>query len=705
MIKCQNSVKILSRKQGQMKQSIEKRIILFSFVTLSMTMLASTAMEIVVIRKDYTKEIQLRSQSLGISLKNSIEKVLALGISLTDVSGLAEKCREVIQPDPDVTYCVITDPNGTVLFSSEKKISDILFSKERPVKKLASDHNAILTRIDSNNGVFFESRTPVRSFDLNTVAYIHVGFPQATVDRKIKDIVVRSVIVFLVFFSFSFALVVVFAKRSIVAPVSKLLNGVTLISNGEYNSLIKPLPVLEFDKLAENINNMAASLAARDRELRNSYDELTSTHSHLQRSFIQLENLSLELEKSEELFRKILEESGDAIIILDESEHVMISNRRASELLGFASDEVAGQHISSVLLSIETENISHLLKSINHAYNSQFSSEEILFTSGKQQRTGKLDISNISIGEKNLLQLIVRDVTREREILANLEQSAAGLARLNRMKDSFLGLASHELKTPLTIILGYSELLQSDAKEQMSESALEMIGNISNAAIRLDGIVKDMIDVSMIDQKQMGLKRIELDINILIESTIRELRFFISDRKQEIVMSLDRSIPMLMGDQARLTQMLANVIGNAVKFTPDGGNIQVSTKRVKMPCNENIGDLSGVDSTGVGNGHQDAVKISVKDSGIGINHEDQIKIFEKFFEAGNIEEHSSGKVAFNTRGVGLGLSIARGVAEIHGGSMWVESPGYNPDTFPGSTFFIVLPLDTGANGDSLIAEE
>ncbi len=684
-----------------MKQSLEKRIILFSFVTLSMTMLASTAMEIVVVRKDYTREIQLRSQSLGMSLKNSVEKVLALGIAITDVNGLEEKCREVIEPDPDMKYCIITDPTGKVLFSNEKKISDVLFSKDRPVRKLSSDHDSILARIDSDDGVFYESRTLVRSFDLNTVAYIHVGFPQDSVDRKIENIIVRSVIVFLVFFSISFALVVLFAKRSIVAPISKLLAGVTLIARGEYSSLIKPLPVLEFDKLASNINDMASALEARDQELRKNYDELTSTHKHLQSSYQQLESLSLELEKSEELFRRILEESGDAIIILDETEHIIISNRRASELLGLAHEELSGQHISNVLLSIEAEKISQILKSVNEAYKGRMFSEEVAFESQGQKRVGKFDTSQIEIEGKTLLQLIIRDVTREREILSNLEQSAAGLARLNRMKDSFLGLASHELKTPLTIILGYSELLQSDGKEQLSEPVREMIANISNAAIRLDGIVKDMIDVSMIDQQKIGLKRIRVDMNSLVESTIRELKFFVAHRNQEIITVLDPALPMLTGDQARLTQMLTNVIGNAIKFTPDSGTITVSTARRSILSNEKIGGWSGDNSLSLPSCTQEAIEISVKDSGIGIDQEDQVRIFEKFFEAGNIEEHSSGKVAFNSRGAGLGLSIAKGIAEIHGGEIWVESSGYNPDTFPGSTFFIVLPLDSCLNGASL----
>ena len=87
------------------------------------------------------------------------------------------------------------------------------------------------------------------------------------------------------------------------------------------------------------------------------------------------------------------------------------------------------------------------------------------------------------------------------------------------------------------------------------------------------------------------------------------------------------------------------------------------------------------------------MEIAIHDTGIGIDKDEQLQVFEKFYESGNIEEHSSGKVAFKARGAGLGLSIARGVVEMHGGEIWVESSGHDPQNCPGSTFFILLPLD------------
>lgn len=677
-----------------MKKTLEKRIIFFSFIILSMTILANTAMEIAVFRREYVQEILLRSQSLGTSLKSSIEKVLALGIDIRDVNGLAEKCREVIQTDPEMSYCVITDSDGKALFASEPVFAALDFYRAHTQSPYRGSRQRNVAIIHTAKGSYFDIQIPVHSFDTRVLASIHIGFPRQTIDQKVQAIILRSIIIFLVFFSVSFALVILFVKRSIIAPIASLLDGVTRISQGEFKTTIQTLPVYELDQLGNKINSMSATLETRDRELHNNYAELSETHSQLHNSYLQLEKLSSDLEKSEELYKKLQEEAGDTILILDDAERIIIANKKAETYFGYPSSKIIGQHISNLLVLLNAENIPHHLKKFKEAYEGLHVDDEIVISNSRHELlAGRVHASCVTMGDKSLLQIIIRDITKEREILQNLENSAAGLARLNRMKDSFLGLASHELKTPLTVIMGYSELLLTDMKDQLTETTGEMIQNISTAAARLDNIVKDMIDVSMIDQKQMGLKLAQLDINALIESAVKELRFFMLLRKQEITTHLDTTLPMISGDQTRLMQLFSNILGNAIKFTPDGGSITVTTALKQVDRNR---PLSGYDVSGVvniGRSQQQFIEIVISDTGIGIDKEDQRRIFDKFYEAGKIEEHSSGKVAFKSRGAGLGLSIAKGVIDMHGGQLWVESAGYDPQTCPGSSFFILLPID------------
>lgn len=683
-----------------MKQSLEKRIILFSFVILSLTILANTGMDIAVFRKEYIQEMLLRSQSLGTSLKGNIEKVLALGIDIKDVNGLADKCREVVQSDPEISFCVITGVDAKPLFSNESDITSFDFSQSTVNQSGNAVNKLNTTTIETKRGVYHDTITTVRSFDGKPVAFIHIGFPQDTINQKVHAIILRSVIVFLIFFLASFALVVFFVKRSIIAPISTLLDGVTRISQGNFITPIQELAVYELNELGVKINAMSVALETRDAELRNNYEELSNTHNQLHNSYQQLEKLSLDLEKSEELYKKLLEEAGDAIIILDSNETVIIVNKKAEEFLGYPATNILNQHISALLLLVKASNIPHLLTIFHESFDGAHISEELTLTnSNNEQLIGRIHASCVKMGDSNLLQVIIRDVTKERALLANLEKSAAGLVRLNKMKDSFLGLASHELKTPLTVIMGYTELLLNDMKDQLEDTTLEMIQNISGAASRLDDIVKDMIDVSMIDQKQLELNYDSININILAEAAIRELRFFFTLRKQEVITMFDPTLPLVRGDQSRLMQLLTNILGNAIKFTPDNGTITVNTSVKKVMRNKQAASYNNLWSLNIGKEFQSYVQIVISDTGIGIDMDDQLRIFDKFYEAGNIEEHSTGKVAFKSRGAGLGLSIAKGVVEMHGGEIWVESPGHDPDKCPGSSFYIMLPLDS-LPGDS-----
>ncbi|MBT1073021.1 ATP-binding protein [Pelotalea chapellei] len=678
-----------------MKQTLEKRIILFSLVILTLTILLNTGMDIIVFRRDFAQEMLLRSQSLGIALKGTIEKVLALGLDIRDMSGLSEKCRELAQSDPEVEYCVITNTDGKPLFSNDPFFSSTSFSQSLFVpSKDEPDRKQLSREIQTSKGIYHNTSIPIRSFDTKAVAYINIGFPQSEIDKKVSTIIVRSFIVLCVSFMASFGLVVFFVKRSIVSPISTLLDGLTKISQGDFNIRIPDFPMHELNELGVNINYMSNALEHRDNELRKNYEELETTHTQLHESYIRLEHLSLDLEKSEELYKRMLEDAGDAIFVLDGNRTVIIANKMAEDFLGYPASQIVGQHISSLLLLLKAGNILQLLKTFQTSVSGTYIIDEITITNGNgRSLIGKIHASSITSGETNLLQVIIRDITKERETLLNLEQSTAGLSRLNKMKDSFLGLASHEIKTPLTVIMGYAELLLTDMKGQLNETTVEMVQNIASAATRLDNIVKDMIDVSMIDQKQLELKLEAIDINSVIEASLREMRFFFALRKQKVQTQLYPTIPAIKGDPIRLMQLMSNVIGNAIKFTPDGGTITITTAVIQntRPPQTSIDSVWSYNECKKSDCY---VEIIIHDNGIGIDPEDQTRIFEKFYEAGNIEEHSSGKVAFKSRGAGLGLSIAKGVVEMHGGEIWVVSPGYNPEKFPGSSFYIRFPIQS-----------
>jgi PAS domain S-box-containing protein len=678
-----------------MKKPLEKKIIFFAFILLFLTILANSGMDIVGFRRDYVNALVLRSHSLGITMKNSVEKVLGLGLDLMDIAGLSEKCQELVQGNPEVAYCVITDLDGVPIFYSDPSFRSLKFDQ---INSSFSTKQGQRVNLIGNKTVYYDAVIPIMSLDGKLVAKIHVGFREKVVTEKVETMIISSVIVLMVSFLLAFSLVIYFVKKNIMQPITTLQHGLDKISRGAFDTRIEEVPDDEFNELAKHINDMSESLKNREEEIQKNYLELENTHIKLHSSYLKLEGLSNELEKSEELYKSLLEDASDAIVVMDNMEEVRIVNKLAEDFFGFTSSEITGLPLKDLLHLLNIENIPRVGNLFKDAAGGEHIDEEIQFVKKNGTRVvSRLHASSIKSGNEQLVQAIFRDVTKEREILNNLEKSAEDLARLNKMKDSFLGLASHELKTPLTVILGYSELMIAEMAGKLDKSEMEMLEYISSAANRLDIIVKDMVDVSLIDEKRLKLVPREINLNRLLELSINELRIFFLSRKQDLSLQLDDSIPNIKGDSPRLIQLFSNVLVNAMKFTPDGGRIRVTTCKGISP-HERINPLSeeSPDELKSGSGAPSYIEVSIEDSGIGIDHDEQQRIFDKFYEVGNISEHSSGKFSFKAKGTGLGLAIAKGIVEMHGGRIWVESPGFDPERCPGSTFHILLPIEPHA---------
>jgi len=242
------------------------------------------------------------------------------------------------------------------------------------------------------------------------------------------------------------------------------------------------------------------------------------------------------------------------------------------------------------------------------------------------------------------------------------------LEKLDRSKSNFISVAAHELKTPLTLIEGYSGMI-NDLLDVNNKNVAQLLEGIQKGVSRLHEIVDDMIDVSLIDNSLLSLNLQPLWLGHTLGLLQSELKKTCDMRKLNLeIDSFDGSEKMIFADPERIYQALRNVLTNAIKFTPDGGNITIGGRL-----------LPGF------------VEITVTDTGIGISLEDQLGIFEKFSQLGETAKHSSSKTNFKGGGPGLGLPIARGIIEAHGGNIWVESEGCDEITCPGATFHILLP--------------
>jgi signal transduction histidine kinase len=259
--------------------------------------------------------------------------------------------------------------------------------------------------------------------------------------------------------------------------------------------------------------------------------------------------------------------------------------------------------------------------------------------------------------------------TRVAHISSEMAKVQKRMERVDKSKSAFISVAAHELKTPITLIEGYASMMDDLMHQGKGTNLESLLAGMSTGIDRLRSIVDDMIDVSMIDNELLQLTFQPIQVAQMLSALSVEMEPVLQTRKLTINRGeFEGSREWIYIDATRITQALRNVINNAIKYTPDGGTITIAGRK-----------LAGF------------VEVTVADTGIGISLEDQAVIFEKFGQLGRVDLHSSGKTKFKGGGPGLGLPIARGILEAHGGSIWVQSEGHDEIRNPGSTFHILIP--------------
>ncbi|KPL81119.1 hypothetical protein ADN00_00940 [Ornatilinea apprima] len=262
---------------------------------------------------------------------------------------------------------------------------------------------------------------------------------------------------------------------------------------------------------------------------------------------------------------------------------------------------------------------------------------------------------------------------------AEIETLKQQMEKIDRSKSDFIAVAAHELKTPLTLIEGYSMMLKEIIIPDGNDYQASLIDGIRNGTRRLKMIIDDMVDVTLIENNLLKLNFQPVWLNQLFAHLQAELQPALDQRFIRLEIDpFPGFSEMTFGAPDRLEQVFRNILNNAIKFTPDHGWIYIEGRQ-----------LPGF------------IEVIVRDTGIGINPEDQPLIFNKFSRIGNVALHSSGKTKFKGGGPGLGLYIAKGIVESHGGAIWVESEKCDEDKLPGSAFHVILPTRSALSDDKM----
>ncbi len=267
------------------------------------------------------------------------------------------------------------------------------------------------------------------------------------------------------------------------------------------------------------------------------------------------------------------------------------------------------------------------------------------------------------------LETANRELTSSKEALETAyqqsQESNVELQRLNRLKENIMAISSHELRTPLSVANGYLDLLLEGMLGEMNENQLQPLGIARQSLTRMSEMISRVSDLGRLALKKLPVNLEELDLNEVFRKVYDDLAIFMKIRDLDLKLDLSKAKLVVLADKNLIHQVFTNLLKNAICFTPDGGNIKVSSwARGKKAF------------------------FAVSDSGIGLKKEDLDRIFDEFYQVQEVTHHKTGHFEFMTRGIGVGLALCKGIVGELGGKIEVESKGLDK----GSSFRFYLPL-------------
>ena len=348
----------------------------------------------------------------------------------------------------------------------------------------------------------------------------------------------------------------------------------------------------------------------------------------------------------------IIENSADGIMILDPARRVLVINRALAGMIGISPEEAVGRLCQQVM---DLQKVTGV--------NLCDSEDQPLPESGNARCEGELVRPGGGGLAVSLTFTPLRDATGR---VVNIIVNVTDITRFKEeeeVKSTFISVISHELKTPVALIKGYAQTLARPDAHWDAETARQSLEIIEEEADRLEALINNLLDVSRIQAQGLRLDLGEVDLQRLAERVAAAYRT--QTDRHTIELDFPEPLPLIDGDEERLRQVLTNLLGNAIKYSPDGGLIRVG---------------GWVDQPISVRGQVRAV-LYVADQGVGIPEQELPHIFERFYRV------DSG-LRRTTSGAGLGLYLCRAMVDAHGGSIWARSePG------KGATFFVALPVD------------
>ena len=422
------------------------------------------------------------------------------------------------------------------------------------------------------------------------------------------------------------AIALVVSQR-IVRPIRQVTGAARAIGRGEFDQEIPVTSSDEVGILAEEFNSMRWNLKGAVEKLTEEEKKMTA----------------------------IVNSIAEGLILVDSDNRVLHINPAAERLLDLSADSI-DKDITEI---IQNEELIQIFEEDQRQILQHKPTDQI-----PSKNEGINLISEVTLARYNetlVLRIIASPFLNENGLILGTVYLFDDITRekeIDQMKSDFISLVSHELRTPLTSIIGFVSFILDGKAGAINERQRNSLARVQRQSKRLAALINDLLDISRIESGRIQMDQTPISVLEIVTHRIEEIRPQADEKSIQLALTAPESLPDILGDEARMGQVFTNLIGNAIKFTPNNGEVSV-----KVEADGNL------------------LHVEVIDTGPGIPPEERQKIFDKFYQLSDISTRQQG-------GSGLGLSISKSIVEAHGGKLWIDDGNQGK----GSNFQFVLPL-------------
>ncbi|HYD34902.1 MAG TPA: ATP-binding protein [Vitreimonas sp.] len=538
--------------------------------------------------------------------------------------------------DEKVNFAQILKPDHTVIYSTENLPETLLTADE------ADEVNNAFNGIETIKNEYHEGEAVLEAIspvvvNNKVVAAAHLALSNDKSAQRLNQFIIFVVLLTLAGMVIAYVLISLLLDQVVIRNIRHLKEAALEMQKG---NLKVRIPITTHDEIGE----LATAFEKMRAEVDTTRDKLEAL---VKERTGQLETKILEIEAEKAKDEAMLVSIGDGMIVTDKEGRIQLTNQRLHEIIKLKDPHPEGKRINDVmvltderqqLVPADAQPISTALQTgqqIKGSYVIDYDSNKhyVSITTTPVVKKGEI-IGTITI---------IRDITHEKEV--------------DRMKTEFISLASHQLRTPLSAIKWFTEMLLAGDAGKLEAEQHDFAQNIADSTERMIQLVNSLLNISRIESGRIIVDPKPTDLLKLVQTVATELDVKVQEKKHNLIISAHQDLPIINVDPQLISHVYMNLLTNAIKYTPPGGEVTVIISK-----------------------KDDQIISQVTDSGYGIPKEQQHKVFQKFFRAENV-------VKVESDGTGLGLYLVKAVIESSGGKIWFES-GENK----GTTFWFSLPV-------------